>query len=270
MKHEVRGLSVQTVAGRAEEWFRLGPAMSRLQMRSYGTQEFRDYPFIDLQPLPDIRVSSYVERALHGEQHLGPRVANPAWPKKPFLCRKTGKAYLFWGNYLEHVRKLSPLYGPPAHVVLQTSRSPHDDRTFHFRQNLKLHNRVKRFQKELEDQVQDRLRGHHHKGMHSPEVGKTSSHANPVKDKMVQRVGTHPEWPRDVDNLPGLAWPDGGDVEPSSTFYRGWTKSDSAESWFLEDPGCHSGSFDDYVLFYQGLCSRKVVRPKLHQSASYP
>ena len=129
--------------------------MSRQQRKALGTQEFRSFPFVDVEPLPDINVSSYVNCALKAK-NLGSRLANP-WPSKPFQCRKTGKSYMFWDNYLAHVKKLSPLIGPSTEHALAKYTSPYDDRTFHFRDNLKLHNRVKRFEEAQEIEVFKRL-----------------------------------------------------------------------------------------------------------------
>ena len=66
--------------------------MSRQQKRAVGRYEFRRFPYIDLEPLPEIDVSSYVDKAIHAK-NLGSRLANP-WNEKPFTCRKTGKSYM--------------------------------------------------------------------------------------------------------------------------------------------------------------------------------
>ena len=66
--------------------------MSRQQKRAVGKYEFRRFPYIDLEPLPEIDISSYVSRALSAK-NLGSRLANP-WNDKPFTCRKTGKTYM--------------------------------------------------------------------------------------------------------------------------------------------------------------------------------
>ena len=47
--------------------------------------------------------------------------------------------------------------GAAAEEALKIYQSPYDDRTFHFRENLKLHNRVKRFEEAEEMQVLKRL-----------------------------------------------------------------------------------------------------------------
>ena len=66
--------------------------MSRQQKRDIGKYEFRRFPYIEVEPLPEIDISSYVSRALNAK-NLGSRLANP-WSAKPFVCRKTGKTYM--------------------------------------------------------------------------------------------------------------------------------------------------------------------------------
>ena len=74
---------------------------------AYGTQAFRRYPFIDTRrPLPEATLSSYIGHAL-SDQGLGTRIATTRWPIKPYHCKRTGKSYLLWDNYLLHVRALS-------------------------------------------------------------------------------------------------------------------------------------------------------------------
>ena len=72
--------------------------MSRQQRRAVGKYEFRQFPYIELEPLPDVNISAYVSRAL-GAKNLGSRLANP-WNSKPFVCRKTGKTYMYAGYLL--------------------------------------------------------------------------------------------------------------------------------------------------------------------------
>ena len=69
--------------------------------------------------------------------------------------------FRFWDNYMKHVDEYSPLCGPAAEEALKQYRSPYDERTFHFRQNLKLHNQVKRFEEHEEMLVMKRLMASH-------------------------------------------------------------------------------------------------------------
>ena len=62
---------------------------------------------------------------------------------------------------MKHVDEYSPLCGPAAEEALKIYRSPYDERTFHFRQNLKLHNQVKRFEEHEEMLVMKRLNANH-------------------------------------------------------------------------------------------------------------
>ena len=66
--------------------------MSRQQKRTVGSYEFRRFPYIEFDPLPEVDISSYVSKALNAK-NLGSRLANP-WNGKPFQCRKTGKSYM--------------------------------------------------------------------------------------------------------------------------------------------------------------------------------
>ena len=130
------------------------PAMSRQQRIVYGTQAFRRYPFIDTRPLPEVTLSSYIRHAL-SDEGLGTRIATTSWPTKPYHCKRTGKSYLLWDNYLLHVRALSA-GEPSAKDVLDVYVSPYDDRTFRFRDNCKLHNEVKRLEEAAELQLAKR------------------------------------------------------------------------------------------------------------------
>ena len=62
---------------------------------------------------------------------------------------------------MKHVDEYSPLCGPAAGEALKQYRSPYDERTFHFRQNLKLHNQVKRFEEHEEMLVMKRFMASH-------------------------------------------------------------------------------------------------------------
>ena len=62
---------------------------------------------------------------------------------------------------MKHVDEYSPLCGPAAEEALKQYRSPYDERTFHFRQNLKLHKQVKRFEEHEEMLVMKRLMASH-------------------------------------------------------------------------------------------------------------
>ena len=81
--------------------------MSRQEMKHYGKQEFRRYPLISLDPLPDQKdLADYFQRGAKGE--LGSRIKNI---EKPLICGKTAKTYKFWDNLIYHYKHLYPLYG---------------------------------------------------------------------------------------------------------------------------------------------------------------
>ena len=62
---------------------------------------------------------------------------------------------------MKHVSEFSPLCGPAADDILKNYRSPYDESTFHFRQNLKLHNKVKRFEEHEKMLVMKRFLDNH-------------------------------------------------------------------------------------------------------------
>jgi len=120
-------------------------------MKSYGKQEFRRYPLITLDPLPDQKdMGDYFQRAAKGE--LGTRIKNL---DKPLICGKTGKAYKFWDNLIYHYKNLAPLYGKP--VDFKQYVCPHDDWLFNYRENLKLHNKVCKFEQAVATEVEKRV-----------------------------------------------------------------------------------------------------------------
>ena len=81
--------------------------MSRQEIKQYGKQEFRRFPLVTLEPLPDQKdLADYYHRGAKGE--LGSRIKNL---DKPLICGKTAKTYKFWDNLIYHYKHLYPLYG---------------------------------------------------------------------------------------------------------------------------------------------------------------
>ena len=90
-------------------------------MVAYGKQEFRHYPLVTLDPLPDqTDIGDYYRRAARFEKskylvvvknifrgELGVRIKDM---DKPLLCGKTAKDYKFWDNLMYHYKNLYPLY----------------------------------------------------------------------------------------------------------------------------------------------------------------
>merc|ERR1719370_1900970 len=63
---------------------------------------------------------------------------------KPLLCGKTAKDYKFWDNLMYHYKTLYPLYDKKVDFAQYTS--VHDGWLFSNPKNLKLHNKVCKFE----------------------------------------------------------------------------------------------------------------------------
>ena len=124
--------------------------MSRQEMKIYGKQEFRKYPLVTLDPLPDQKsLSDYYQRAARGE--LGTRIKGL---DKPLVCGKTAKSYKFWDNLMYHYENLYPLY--PKSVEFKQYTCPHDNWLFNQSDNLKLHNKVCKFEQAVATEIEKR------------------------------------------------------------------------------------------------------------------
>lgn len=125
--------------------------MSRQEMKIYGKQEFRKYPLVTLDPLPDQKsLSDYYQRAARGE--LGTRIKGL---DKPLVCGKTAKSYKFWDNLMYHYKNLAPLYGKT--VEFKQYVCPHDNWLFNQSDNLKLHNKVCKFEQAVATEIEKRV-----------------------------------------------------------------------------------------------------------------
>jgi len=125
--------------------------MSRQEMVAYGKQEFRHYPLVTLDPLPDqTDIGDYYRRAARGE--LGVRIKDM---DKPLLCGKTAKDYKFWDNLMYHYKNLYPMYDKK--VDFKTYTSVHDGWLFSSSKNLKLHNKVCNFEQAQATEVEKRV-----------------------------------------------------------------------------------------------------------------
>ena len=121
--------------------------MSRQEKKAYGRQEFRKFPLVTLDALPDQKdLSDYYQRGARGE--LGSRIKNL---EKPLICGKTAKSYKFWDNLMYHYKHLYPLYGKP--VDFQQYTCAHDSWLYYFPDNLKLHNRVCKFEQAMATEI---------------------------------------------------------------------------------------------------------------------
>jgi len=124
--------------------------MSIQEKKAYGKQEFRKYPLVTLEELPDQKdLGDYYQRGARGE--LGPRIKNL---EKPLICGKTAKSYKFWDNLMYHYKHLYPLYGKPVEFKQYTCA--HDSWLYYFPENLKLHNKVCKFEQAMATEVEKR------------------------------------------------------------------------------------------------------------------
>ena len=73
---------------------------------------------------------------------------------KPLICGKTAKSYKFWDNLMYHYKHLYPLYGKP--VDFQQYTCAHDSWLYYFPDNLKLHNRVCKFEQAMATEIEKR------------------------------------------------------------------------------------------------------------------
>jgi len=125
--------------------------MSRQEIKAYGKQEFRKYPLVTLDPLPDQKsLSDYYQRGARGE--LGTRIKGL---EKPLVCGKTAKSYTFWDNLMYHYENLYPLY--PKSVEFKQYICPHDNWLFNQSDNLKLHNKVCKFEQAVATEIEKRV-----------------------------------------------------------------------------------------------------------------
>ena len=232
-------------------------AMAVQHKRVVGRQEFGSYPLIRLRPPPEISIAAYVKSALEDERHLGTRAKFP----RRNCVRADGQKFVFYDNFLARSR-LAPLFEPS--VDFQRYTSCHDDWLFHFRDNLRLHNEVKRFELrqagdvarrlELgggEDRVCSNYRYSRRRGREAKEGAEPA--AEPKWVLCGKKVFA--DYPANVDLLPPVA-PRRPRPEPE---HVGWTHSDEAGSWFLEAKT--PSAYDDHAAFLKKCYSERVVRP---------
>merc|ERR1719270_481302 len=74
---------------------------------------------------------------------------------KPLLCGKTAKDYKFWDNLMYHYKTLYPLYDKKVDFAQYTS--VHDGWLFSNPKNLKLHNKVCKFEQAQATEVEKRV-----------------------------------------------------------------------------------------------------------------
>lgn len=234
--------------------------MSWRQRRQYGTQEFREFPLISFSPLPTHNVKSYTTKAWREGQDLGTRIH---YPQRIFECPKTGKRYIFWDNFLAHTKSLSPLFGPK--VDFQNYSGAHDGWHYSYRDNVKLHNEVIKFEKQQAGQLVERLE------QRGPNQKYEDCYQRYLKKKAEQQEQEKrvPFPERPVSDLFSKYYPQ--DVEALPNFevkkkpvpagqHVGWSHSDHAPTWFLDDKT--RSTHDDLADFYANCYKTKIVRPK--------
>jgi len=269
--------------------------MSRQEMKAYGKQEFRKFPMVTMEPLPET-LDDYIKNNLMGKGGIKAKDVD-----RHLICQKTGKDYLFWDNMMLHYKKLHPLYGKPIDFDLCVC--PHDQWQFYRRDNLKLHNKVVGYETQDAIQVERRLnldnpdwvvpcdRADRQPVNEDDEQDlskskkkksrflKKSSRFEPPKPKksysddedeelskklhVAKKVEKVPHyvknhWPWNPDDLPAIPRP----PEKNVPEYQGWTHSDNADSWFLE---AHTPSqYEPYENWYHNALKQKIVCPKLY------
>lgn len=125
--------------------------MSKQEMAAYGKQEFRKFPLVTLDLPPDLTdMGDHYRRAAGGE--LGVRIKNL---QKPLMCGKTAKQYQFWDNLIYHYKNLYPMYDKKVDFKQYTS--VHDGWLFTMPQNLKLHNKICKFEQAQATEVEKRV-----------------------------------------------------------------------------------------------------------------
>jgi len=123
--------------------------MSRQEVKAYGRQEFRSFPLITSEPLPET-LHDYIQDNLMGKG--GVHMTNT---NKHLQCEKTAKTYMFWDNVMLHYKKLAPLYGKT--IDFEQYICPHDNWLFNHRDNLKLHNKVIQYETTVATQIERML-----------------------------------------------------------------------------------------------------------------
>ena len=240
--------------------------MSWQERRRYGRQFYREFPLLELgASLADepASVGAYARHHLRPENAPAPgrgtRVPTSP-PDRIFRCPTTGRRFGFAANHRTYMRELHP----PA-VDFRRFASPHDGWRFAFKDNLKLHHDVLAFERRQANDVERRLQW-----KHRPEfaVPIASPCDRPYKKRVAISIdlptttkewGYHPQWPADADDLPALPEADRTD----DGRHRGWTHSDRADNWFLEEQKLAT-AHDAYADFYESrLGGRGATVPKL-------
>ncbi len=235
--------------------------MSRQHKREFGRQEFRSYPLITLRPPPDPTLADYVRSALDDPTHLGTRVKFP----RRNCVRRDGESYLFWENFQQRSRSAAPPLGL-APVDFQRYTSCHDDWLFHFRDNLRLHNDIKKFERRQADDVRRRLElgervepvdiVRNYETKKKKKEMKICEEPPAAKRKMVVcGLRCFEDYPANPDRLPPVSPPE---AKPRPE-HIGWTHSDAAESWFLEDTT--PSLYQEHADFYQDCYRKRLVWP---------
>jgi len=268
--------------------------MSRQEKKNYGSQEFRSYPLITMEHLPETTKSDYYQYAAKG--NVGTRIKDV---KKHLICGKTAKSYLYWDNLIYHYKNLAPLYG--KNVEFKEYHSA-EGWLYNHPHNLRLHNKVTSFEKTQASLLEKRLnlnnpdyRPAHERNMEryvndeekintstvkrsrflkrKPETAKPRRSSCETEEATTKeaKIKEEPEkqyyepkdkldYPWDPDMLKPLAKPKPKNVPE----YYGWTHTNDADSWFLEahTPSIH----DEYAEAIKNVLTMRVVCPKLYST----
>merc|ERR1712013_620823 len=142
--------------------------------------------------------------------------------------------------------------------------------------NLKLHNKVCKFEQAQATEVEKRVNLDNPDWVHpcnrrderyleddidsvpNPEVKKPETEEKKTEVERNRHGITVVNFPHDPDDLPAIPRPPPKNVPE----YYGWTHSENADSWFLEahTPSLH----EDYEGFYDEALKKRVICPKFY------
>ena len=225
--------------------------MSYQQRHYFGRQEFRKFPLLDFEPLPEHNFADqlrYHNRELN--QTFGSRLR-----LKPriFICPDTKRGFVFRDNYELFRKKLLP------HLVhkteFQSYRSP-DGTVYHSKKGHEGHSKIVALEREKATELSRR----HELNVHDnkPAAEQITTGDNYGTQAQIKKN----QWPCHAEDL----YPDVKDelerrLNLSPPEYHGWTHSDNADSWYLESKTL--GNHGDYENFYVNLMRKQHVFPKI-------
>jgi len=249
---------------------------------------------VSLEPLPET-LSDYYKNAAAGQ--TGSRIKDP---KKHLICGKTARSYMFWDNLIYHYKNLAPLFGKK--IEFQEHVCPHDGWLYYEPGNLKLHNKVFKFEQAEATFVENRVNvdnpdwkppcerrmtkynevedGQEVKGVKRSrflkrEIKPIQTSRKGREEEEVQVVKKEkplpapqqyhlPQHKYDYPYDPDMLAPMPRPQPKKNPEYLGWTHSEDVDSWFLEAKT--ASQYDHYEKFYNEALKKRVICPKLYSS----